>query len=160
MITQFIPILATHSLTLIINGDTDNVTVTAMLKPKGVGKEHSLQISGPLAEVDAGLADTLRLAFGKIGEFTTNLTALDAQIAEAKKEKEALLKAERDAISAKNKKPAKKDDDDDDTEGDEPTIKRTLPKAAPKSPSTASGNLASLTPAASGLTTQVMDLGI
>jgi hypothetical protein len=159
MITSFLPVLATHSLTLIINGTAEDVTVTAMLKPKSdKDREHSLQVSGPLSEVESVLAPTIQQAVIKIAGLSTSMADLDAQIAEARKAKEALLKAEKDAVAAKIKKPApvatKKDD-----EAEEPVIKNVLPRAAPKAapaqPSTTSGSLST-----AGLVPATFDLGI
>ena len=164
MITSFLPVLATHSLTLIINGTAEDVTVTAMLKPKtDKDREHSLQVSGPLSEVESVLAPTIQQAVLKIAGLTTSMADLDAQIADVKKAREATLKAEKE-VSAKGIQvkvgkavPAFPAPDDDDDEAEEPVIKNVLPRAAPKAapaqPSTTSSGLAGLVPA-------LMDLGI
>ncbi len=156
MITNLRPLLLTHIVSLIIASDKDAVvTVTVMFRPNDdnkSGKTHSVQIVGPHEEIDANLPKLIAEAACKVSEFGTTMADLDAQIAEAKKEKEAVLKAEREAAKPKADKADKGE-----------VVARTMPKAPIKQPSTSSAPLTSgLVPASASPAAQssIADLGL
>jgi len=171
MLSSFKPILLTHIVTLIITSDnqTDNITVTALLKGKDEKDDYQLQVSGPFAEVEAGLVAEITNSCKAIAALTTTSAALDVQIAEAKKAKEALLKAE--LAAAKKKTPvqcksasvpasiAKDDDDDDEDEDEKPVVTRRLDRPAPKPVASSAPSTAGLVPAMS-VQSDLGDLGI
>lgn len=155
MITNIRPILLRHIVTLIIAADKDAVvTMTVLFRPNDdnkSGKSHAVQFTGSHEELDADLPRRIAEAAAKVTESGNTLAELDAKIAEAKKEKEALLKAEKDAAK---KKPAavpaaapKADDEnaDDEDEGGDTTVVRKVARPAPKP------KLASVAPSTSGL---------
>lgn len=171
IITTLRPVLLSHTVTLIINADKDgSVSVTAFLKNKDKnGKDHSVQLVGSHEELDEGLIQNMMATVQKVTESTATLADLDAQIAETKKEKEALLKAEKAAADAAKKKSAGKDapdpkKNDDKGKTKEPVVTRNLPKAPPKpaaTPAPASANLVPATPPPAPATEPgTFDLGI
>ncbi len=126
MITALAPLGATHNINIALSYQTDGtVTATALVSLKTKDKEFGgikpLVFSGPVAEVEAAIAEQLPAAVGKLVAHGNNLAAIDAQLAEETKAKEA------EAAKKKAEKPAPK-----------PAAAKPAAKAKPKSAATAS----------------------
>ena len=143
MIKTLAPLGATHTISVLLDY-AETVTATVVLTPKTEKDAQPLtfQLAGPLDELDAGFAAQLTEAVSKITSTTTELSALDAQLAAAKKAKEEELAAAKSKTTVKQSvaaakpsksKPVKKDEE----EGDEDEEEKPETPAAPAASATA-----------------------
>lgn len=81
MLTELAPLGVQNIIHVIAAYDGPNVTITVSITPKdktSAAKKRTLQLSGPISEVDAGLAATLTQTAESVVKFQTSLDELEA----------------------------------------------------------------------------------
>ena len=81
MLTELAPLGVKNIIHIIAAYDGPNVTITVSITPKektSEAKKRTLQLSGPISEVEAGLAATLTQTAESVAKFQTSLDELEA----------------------------------------------------------------------------------
>lgn len=116
MLTELAPLGVKNIIHIIAAYDGPNVTITVSITPKdktSEAKKRTLQLSGPISEVEAGLAATLTQTAESVAKFQTTLDELEAanaaDLAAAKKPVASkapvkAAKAKADAVAEEEKK--------------------------------------------------------